>query len=90
MFLWSNVIWIVIRTYDSKLIFNPQKYELIEKISPKWRELQNLRDFLRVKGRRNKPQSYLFDIVALAMVWHFMATLLVKVVPGVAYISQVP
>jgi len=87
MFLWTNLVWMVIRTYDSKLIQNPEKFNLIENIPPKWRELQHVRDMLRVKCRRDKPQSYLFDIVVFTIAWHFIQNLMIKLLPGLSLIT---
>jgi len=67
-FIWYHFLWAILRNFDSKLLFNPQRFEFIEKIPAKWRELEVFRDLVRQKCDREKPLSYLLDIAVLNIV----------------------
>jgi hypothetical protein len=69
MFFWTHFLWAVIRTFDSKLVNNPDGFAIIEDIPSKWREFAQFRDFMRKTCNRDKPRSYLLDMLLLGLLY---------------------
>lgn len=88
-FIWYHFLWSVLRNFDSKLLFNPQRFEFIEKIPPKWREIQVFRDYLRQKCNKGKPLSYLFDLAVINVLQQFVVFLALRLVPLLPMFAQV-